>query len=139
MIQSNWFRAVACSMLACCVALSMNSPSVRGADAPAKESKEKGSKEKGKARGRLPPFYNKVVDDSQRTEIYKIQDKYAPQIDDLKKQLEALTAKRDAELSAVLTATQRKKVDELAAEAKATRDTEAKKKAETAGSVAKEK
>ena len=131
MIQKKWLRTLACGVLACCVTLPVNSSLVRGADAPAKESKEKESKEKGKSRGRLPPFYNKIVDKEQREAIYKIQEKHAAQIEELEKQLQAAEDKRDAEIAAVLTAEQREKVAALVAESKA-KSAEAKKKTATA-------
>ncbi len=98
----------------------MNSPLARGDNPPeAKETKEKESKEKGKPRGRLPPFYSKVVDKEQRAAIYKIQEQFSPQIDELQKQLDAVEDKRDAEIAAVLTDEQRQKLATLIAESKA--------------------
>jgi len=120
MIQHKWLQALGCGVLACCASLSVNGPLARGDDPPAaKESKEKEAKEKGKSRSRLPPFYNKVVDKEQRAAIYKIQEQYSPQIDELAKQLETLEDKRDAEIAALLTDEQRQKVAALIAEAKA--------------------
>jgi hypothetical protein len=128
MAQQRWLSTLACGVLACCVTLSMNNPLARGADAPAaKETKEKDAKEKGKSRGRLPPFYSKVVDKEQRAAIYKVQEQYSPQIEELAKQLEAIEDKRDAEIAALLTEEQRQKVAALIAEAKA-KGAEAKKK-----------
>ena len=89
----------------------MNSPLARGDNPPAaKETKEKEAKEKGKSRGRLPPFYSKVVDKEQRAAIYKIQEQHSPQIDELAKQLEMAEDKRDAEIAALLTDEQRQKI-----------------------------
>jgi hypothetical protein len=65
-----------------------------------------------KLKGRLPAGYSKIVDDTQRQKIYGIQAKYASKIDDLQKQLQDLTAKRDSEIRGVLTADQQKKLDE---------------------------
>jgi hypothetical protein len=68
---------------------------------------------------RLPRYYAQVVNPEQRVEIYLIQDSYHDRIADLKAQLEALTSERDKKIAAVLTPSQRKKVEELEAEAKA--------------------
>jgi hypothetical protein len=65
------------------------------------------------AKGRLPAHYADVVDDAQREEIYKVQAKHQPKIADLRKQLKEAVAKRDAEVRAVLTAEQQKKIDQL--------------------------
>ncbi len=73
---------------------------------------------KKELKGRLPPYYSKVVDETQRGAIYKIDEEYAPKLKDLHSQLDALTAERDKKVRAVLTADQQKKVDELAAVAK---------------------
>ncbi len=78
-------------------------------------SKQEGTA--GKQRRRLPPYYARVVDDKQREAIYAIQDEYAPRIEELQKQLEALIAERDAKIQAVLTPEQLEQVQQLAAEA----------------------
>ena len=62
---------------------------------------------------RLPNHYSKLVDDSQRKKIYAIQSKYAEQIETLQEQLKELMLERDAEIRAVLSAEQQKKLDEL--------------------------
>lgn len=53
--------------------------------------------------GRLPPGYSAIVKKSQRKEIYAIQDRYAKQIDELRKQISAIEEKRDTEIENVLT------------------------------------
>ena len=67
----------------------------------------------------LPPYYSQVVDDKQREEIAKIQDEYQPKIEAIQKQLDALKKERDAKISDLLTADQKKQVEEAAAKAKA--------------------
>jgi hypothetical protein len=69
-------------------------------------------------KGRLPANYGKLVDEAQRQRIYQIQSFYAPQIDDLKQQLDALIARRDAEIHAVLTPTQQRQLDMIVANGK---------------------
>ncbi|HEY5312320.1 MAG TPA: hypothetical protein VIK18_07360 [Pirellulales bacterium] len=80
-------------------------------DAPA-------AKAKSKPKGRLPNYYSKVVDGQQREKIQQIQQTYAPQIAQLQAQLKDLNAKRDAEISALLTPEQRTRLAALMAEAK---------------------
>lgn len=95
------------------VALSLGGPNsgLRAQDAaPAK-------KKAASPRGRLPAYYNQVVSGDQRKKIYDIQGSYAPKIEALQAQLDALVKERDAEVAAVLTDEQRKRVDELTAEA----------------------
>jgi hypothetical protein len=82
---------------------------------------EKAKSKKREFRGRLPNYYNRVVDQEQREKIYAIQREYAPKIDALKAQLAALVEERDEKVEAVLTPEQLKTVEELQAEAKAKR------------------
>ncbi len=63
-------------------------------------------------KGRLPQGYAKIVDATQKQKIYAIQASYASQIEALQKQLDDLVAKEKAEIRAVLTADQQKKLDE---------------------------
>src|SRR5262249_9548701 len=64
--------------------------------------------------GRLPAHYLQVgVTDTQRQRIYSIQAGYDAKITSLKNQLAEATAKRDAEVRAVLTADQQKQLDKL--------------------------
>lgn len=79
------------------------------------------AKVRAKNRGRLPPYYARVVSGEQKDKIYAIQQSYEAKIADLQAQLKALTDKRDAEVAAVLTADQKSKVDQIAADAKAKR------------------
>ena len=64
--------------------------------------------------GRLPAHYTQVgVTELQRQKIYSIQGSYDAKIALLKNQLNEATAKRDAEVRAVLTADQQKQLDKL--------------------------
>jgi len=67
---------------------------------------------------RLPPHYNKIVDDTQKTKIYQIQDRYSDDIKKLMEQLDAIRAKRDKEIRDVLTPAQQKELDKVIAESK---------------------
>lgn len=77
------------------------------------------------ARGRLPAYYAQVVTPDQKEKIYAVQHEYAPRIKELRAQLAAFQAERDAKCRALLTSEQQKKVDELIAAAKAAREAEA--------------
>jgi hypothetical protein len=82
------------------------------------EGKTPVKKLSGRKGHRLPSHYGAVVDEKQREEIYKIQDEYQPKIDILENQLKALKKERDDKISAVLTAEQKKKLDEATAKQK---------------------
>lgn len=56
---------------------------------------------------RLPPGYSEIITNSQRRNIYRVQQRYQGQIDDLQRQIAALVASRDAEIGAVLDDRQR--------------------------------
>ncbi|NLE37469.1 MAG: hypothetical protein GX621_05530 [Pirellulaceae bacterium] len=71
-----------------------------------------------KIKGRLPSHYGKVVTEEQRRTIYELQALYAPHIEKLQAQIDALTRQRDARIEAVLTPEQRKQIAELREAAK---------------------
>jgi hypothetical protein len=75
-----------------------------------------------KAKGRLPAYYSDIVTETQRVQIYSVQEKYAKQIDALNEQLNALEKQRDTEIEGMLTADQKEKLK------KAREDAAAKKK-----------
>jgi hypothetical protein len=89
------------------------------ADAPKDEAP---ARTRAQQRGRLPNFYRAVVTPDQRSSIYAVPTKYEKQIEELELQIDALEAKRDAEIEAVLTPEQREKVKSLEAEAKKRRE-----------------
>lgn len=92
-------------------------------DAPAaKPAAEKAAKKERKPSfKRLPAYYGKIVDETQRKKIYAVQEEFGPKIEALKKQLETLMKERDEKIDALLTPEQLKEVNELKAEAKAKR------------------
>jgi hypothetical protein len=85
---------------------------------PAAKRKAPVAKAAPAAKGRLPAHYSKLVDEAQRQRIYDIQAFYAPQIDDLKQQLDALIARRDAEVHAVLSPAQQRQLEMILANGK---------------------
>ena len=70
-----------------------------------------------KARGRLPAYFADIVTEEQRTAIYKIQEGYKKQIDDLEAQLAALREKEITEIEGVLDAEQKEKLKKARDEA----------------------
>ena len=86
------------------------------------QEQEEGQTQRRRARGRLPNFYAQVVSGDQREKIYAIQKQHAPEIDKLRKQLQELIAKRDAEMRNLLTEEQQARVDGLAEEARKRRE-----------------
>ena len=82
-----------------------------GDDPPVKKAK--------RVHCRLPAHYADVVNEKQREEIYKLQEEYKPKIQAMQAQLNALRKNLDEKISAVLTADQKKKVEEAAGKAKA--------------------
>lgn len=68
------------------------------------------SKEKQKAKGRLPAYYSDIVTEAQRQQIYAIQESYGKKTAPLQEQIDALEKQRDAEIEKVLDADQKKKL-----------------------------
>lgn len=85
---------------------------------PAAKDSTSPAPKKEKEKGRLPPYYAKIVDESQREKIYQIENDYAPKLKDLYAQLKSLNDEREQKIRAVLTADQQKKLDEMLADAK---------------------
>jgi Spy/CpxP family protein refolding chaperone len=112
-------------LLSSIVALALVSPTLFAADEPAtkstakKAAADKADAAEGALKGQLPSGYAKIVDATQRQKIYAIQTQYAKDIDDLKKKLVDLEAKRDAEIRAVLTEKQQKELDASLGDTKA--------------------
>jgi hypothetical protein len=93
---------------------------------------EKPKAAKKEAKGRLPAYYKNVVTDEQREKIYKIQDKYASQIEDLQSQLEGVRKKQSEEIEALLSKEQLEKVTSLKAESDAKKKKDSPKKTDAA-------
>lgn len=98
-------------------------------DAKAKPAAKADKKAPKKAKGRVPSYFAQVgLSGEQREKIYSVQGEYNGKIGELKKQIAELTSKRDAEVEAVLTETQKKQLDDLRAAAKKKADERKKKK-----------
>lgn len=85
--------------------------------------------QKAAAKGRLPTYFAQIVTEDQRQRIYQIQANYDPKIDALQAELDALVAKRDAEIRDVLSPAQQRRLDARIADAQAKRAAKAEKKA----------
>ena len=93
---------------------------------PAAKADKKAPK---KARGRVPAYFAQVgLSGEKKEKIYSVQGEYNGKIGDLKKQIAELTSKRDAEVEAVLTETQKKQLDDLRAAGKKKAEDRKKKK-----------
>lgn len=68
----------------------------------------------GKVKGVLPPNWKRIgLTDAQVQEVYKIQNKYNDKIDELTAKIAELKATRDKEMKGVLTAEQKKRLDDI--------------------------
>jgi hypothetical protein len=85
------------------------------------KSAESGSKPAARLAGRLPAHFGDLVDKTQREKIYAIQAKFSEKIEDLQEQLKEVMLQRDAEIREVLTAEQKKRLDEVLSAAKGRR------------------
>lgn len=67
-----------------------------------------------KAKGVLPPNWKKLgLTETQTQDIYKAQSKYNDEIDKLEAKIKDLKTTRDKEMKAVLTAEQKKRLDDI--------------------------
>lgn len=110
--KSSWLL---CTLLAAGLAMSF-STSASAAD-DAKPEKPAAKKARAEARGYLPAYYRDVVDGVQRDQVYEIQKKYDGEMRELSQKLKEVTAKRDAEIEALLRPEQKEKLKQLQAEA----------------------
>lgn len=62
---------------------------------------------------RLPRYYSGIVTEIQRRDIYRIQQRYFEKIADLEMQLKALKAEQEVEMEAVLTISQRERLNKI--------------------------
>ena len=103
-----------------------------GSKAAAKASSAKQDaktqKQKKKSKRRLPNYYAQVgLSGEQREKIYGLQMKYRTQLEELEKQIAVLKTKRDTEIHAVLTDSQKRRLAELLDAAKKKRESRKKK------------
>ena len=112
-----WKKFVVATLASTLVVAAVSLNSI-GQDAKKADPKAKaGAKEKPK--GRLPAYYKDVVTDEQRDKIYAIQAKFEKQLDDLQSQIDAVKAKQNDEIEALLSAEQKEKLAKVKAEADA--------------------
>lgn len=108
------FRA---SVLALFAALLVLSGGTVGQDAKSKEEPKKTVRKDDspmRVKGVLPPNWKKLgLSDGQVQDIYRVQSKYGEELDKLEGKIKELKASRDKEMKAVLTADQKKRLDEI--------------------------
>jgi len=98
--------------LALFVSMVVLSGGLVGQDAK-KEEPKKGD-QPAKAKGTLPANWGKLgLSDEQKQSIYKVQGKYNEEIDKLEAKIKELKGSRDKEMRGVLTAEQKKRLEEL--------------------------
>ena len=104
------FRASLFALLTCLLVLSAGT---FGQDTKPKEEPKK-SDPPAKVKGTLPANWGKLgLTDTQVQEIYKIRNKHNEEIAKLKAKIAELESTRDKESKAVLTAEQKKRLDEI--------------------------
>jgi TolA-binding protein len=117
-MQSAFWKKSVVATLAFTLVVAVVSLNSIGQEAKKADPKAKaGAKEKPK--GRLPAYYRELVTEDQKEQIYAIQAKYEKQIGDLQSQLEAMRAKQNGEIEALLSAEQKEKLAKAKAEADA--------------------
>ncbi|HEY1064977.1 MAG TPA: hypothetical protein VGE52_02665 [Pirellulales bacterium] len=119
MIVARWFLPallIAALYGASPVAAQEAAPAAASASAEAAKVDEKGTKGEKKS-GRLPKFYERVIDGIQREKIYDIQLEYSDRIKKLQDQIDAIKKERDEKVEAVLTAEQRDRIKQYEREA----------------------
>lgn len=81
---------------------------------PKKDDPKKKDEAPVKVKGTLPPNWKKIgLSDDQVQSIYKIQGKYNDEIDKLEAKIKELKTTKDKEMRAVLSADQKKKLEEI--------------------------
>ncbi|MBX9624184.1 MAG: hypothetical protein K2X82_10280 [Gemmataceae bacterium] len=103
------------SMVALIGGLLVASGGLVGQDAK-KDDAKPGKKDEpaGKVKGTLPPNWGKIgLTDDQKQEVYKVQTKYNGEIEKLEGKIKELKTARDKEMRAVLTADQKKTLQDL--------------------------
>lgn len=95
------------AIFACCSMMGLAQEAAK--PAAAKPAAEKSDQKAEGKKGRLPANYGKLgLTEPQKAKIYGIQGTYDDQLDELQAKIDALKAKRDHEVEAVLTEDQRK-------------------------------
>jgi hypothetical protein len=105
-----------CSLALLTALLVLSSGSVGQDTKPKEEPKKTNAKDEPpvKVKGRLPANWGKLgLSDTQVQDIYKIQIKHNDEIDKLKAKIKELETTRDKEMKAVLTAEQKKRLDDI--------------------------
>ena len=112
------YRAGALALFACMLVLSggLVGQDAKPKEDPKKEDKKADKKDDppAKLKGTLPANWKKLgLTDAQVQEVYKIQGKYNEDIAKLESKIKELKAAREKDEKAVLTADQKKRLDEI--------------------------
>ncbi len=106
------YRAGFLALFACLLVLSGGLVGQDKKDEPKKEDKK--TEPLAKAKGVLPQNWKKLgLTDAQVQDIYKVQNKYDGEIDKLQVKIDELKANRTKDTKAVLTAEQKKRLDDI--------------------------
>jgi hypothetical protein len=108
-VRTGWWLCSA-TLISLALALAATEQRASGDDAPVKKVK--------RTHARLPPHYAGVVNDEQRQEIYRLQEEYKPKIKAMQAELNATKNELNEKIAAVLTADQKRKIDEATGKAK---------------------
>ena len=110
------FRARFIALFTCLFVLSGGLVGQDKKDEPKKDEKKTDKKEEppAKLKGVLPPNWKKVgLTDAQVQEVYKVQNKYNDEIAKLETKIRELKAAKDKEEKVILTAEQKKRLEEI--------------------------
>jgi hypothetical protein len=123
-----WLAALLAAVMGWTAGMGRGADTAPSTDSPqptttkaAPKSTDVPDKTEEKAKGRLPPFYGKLVDKDQKEKIYQIEMTFTPKIKDLQRQIDALVAERNEQIKAVLTPEQQAKLADMVADSKSKR------------------
>lgn len=109
----NWFRATSCLVG---VSLVLSMTGVTGQEKGDKKDDKKAEVKEpaAKSKGQLPTYWGQLgLTDAQKQNVYKLQGKYNAEIDKLEVQIKEQKAKMSEERSKILTAEQKKRLEEI--------------------------
>lgn len=94
--------------------LILNANTIGQDKGPKKEEAKKADVREAKSRGQLPQHWKQIgLTDEQKQKVYKLQGKYGEEIDVLENQIKELKTKLGEERMKVLTADQKKRLEDV--------------------------
>ena len=119
-MPARWSLAVAAALA---FGLSGFAQAPKPADKPADTKKDDPKKDDKKATGQLPTYWKQLgLTDEQVQKVYKVQNKYNDEIDTLEAKIKELKEKMTKERLDVLTAEQKKRLEDILKEKAGTGD-----------------